>query len=54
MMLYDGKSVYSTKGLSSALGYAKKEDETAVVNKIEKIYKKLGLDDGKEVKSGNG
>ena len=51
MMLYDGKWVYSTKGLSSALGYAKKEDETAVVNKIEKIYKKLGLDDGKEVKS---
>lgn len=51
MMLYDGKWVYSTKGLSSALGYAKKEDEIAVVNKIEKIYKKLGLDDGKEVKS---
>ena len=51
MMLYDGKWVYSTKGLSSALGYAKKEDETAVVNKIEKIYKKLGLDNGKEVKS---
>lgn len=51
MMLYDGKWVYSTKGLSSALGYAKKEDETAVVNKIEKIYKKIGLDDGKEVKS---
>lgn len=51
MMLYDGKWVYSMKGLSSALGYAKKEDETAVVNKIEKIYKKLGLDDEKEVKS---
>ena len=53
MMLYDGKWVYSTKGLSSALGYAKKEDETAVVNKIEKIYKKLDLDDnegGKEEK----
>lgn len=51
MMLYDGKWRYSLKGLASALGYAKKEDETAVVNKIEKIYKKLGLDDGKEVKS---
>lgn len=51
MMLYDGKWVYSMKGLSSALGYAKKEDETSVVNKIEKIYKKLGLNDGKEVKS---
>ena len=46
MMLYDGKWVYSTKGLASALGYAKKEDETEVINKIEKIYKKLGL--GKE------
>ena len=43
--------VYNRDGLASALGYAKKEDETAVVNKIEKIYKKLGLDDGKEVKS---
>lgn len=49
MMLHDGKWVYSTKGLSSALGYARKENETAVVNKIEKIYKNLGLDqDGKE------
>lgn len=53
MMLYDGKWVYSMKGLSSALGYAKKENETTVVNKIEKIYKKLGLDtnDGKEGES---
>ena len=52
MMLHEGKWVYSTKGLSSALGYAKKEDETEVVNKIEKIYKKLSLDgaDGKEEK----
>ena len=53
MMLYDGKWVYSTKGLSSALGYAKKENETTVVNKIKKIYKKLDLDDnegGKEEK----
>lgn len=49
MGLYDGKWRYSAKGLASALGYAKKEKETAVVSKIEKIYKKLGLDsDGKE------
>lgn len=41
--------VYNKGGLSSALGYAKKENETAVVNKIEKIYKKLELDSsGKE------
>ena len=44
--------VYNRDGLISALGYAKKEDETTVVNKIEKIYKKLNLDDteGKEEK----
>lgn len=45
--------VYSRDGLASALGYAKKENETTVVNKIEKIYKKLDLDDnegGKEEK----
>lgn len=53
MMLYDGKWVYSRQGLASALGYAKKENETSVVNKVEKIYKKLGLDtnDGEEGKS---
>ena len=39
--------VYNRDGLASALGYAKKENETAVVNKIEKIYKSLDLD-GKE------
>ena len=44
MMLHDGKWVYAVKGLSSALGYAKKENETEVINKVEKIYKKLGLD----------
>lgn len=38
--------VYNKGGLSSALGYAKKENETAVINKVEKIYEKLGL--GKE------
>ena len=44
MMLHSGKWVYAVKGLSSALGYAKKENETEVINKVEKIYKKLGLD----------
>lgn len=50
MALHEGKWVYSTKGLASALGYAKKENETTVVSKIEKIYKDLGLDEkeGKE------
>lgn len=50
MMLHDGEWVYSLKGLASALSYAKKENETSVIKKIEKIRKKLGLDDaeGKE------
>lgn len=48
MMLHDGKWVYAVKGLSSALGYAKKEDETEVINKVEKIYKKLGLDSNRK------
>lgn len=38
--------VYNRDGLASALGYAKKENETEVINKVEAIYKKLGL--GKE------
>ena len=54
VMMFEGDTlVYNRGGLSAALGYAKKEDETTVVNKIEKIYKKLDLDDnegGKEEK----
>lgn len=53
VMAFDGDTlVYYRKALSSALSYAKQEDETAVVNKVEKIYKKLDLDDtdGKEEK----
>ncbi len=44
--------IYNRNALSTALGYAKKENETSVVNKVEKIYKKLELDEeGKEDKS---
>ena len=50
MGLYDGKWRYSTKALSSALTYAKQNDEAEVVNKIKAIYKKLGLDDDSERK----
>ena len=50
MGLYDGKWRYSTNALSSALAYAKQNDETEVVNKIEAIYKKLDLDDDSERK----
>lgn len=42
--------VYNRKALAFAMAYAKQNDEQAVVNKVEKIYKKLDLDDtdGKE------
>lgn len=53
IMAFDGDIlVYYRWALSAALTYAKQNDETAVVNKIEKIYKKLDLDDtdGKEEK----
>ena len=50
MGLYDGKWRYSAKALSSALAYAKQNDEAEVVNKIKAIYKKLGLDDDSERK----
>ena len=50
MGLYDGKWRYSTKALSSALAYAKQNDEAEVVNKIKAIYKKLDLDNDSERK----
>lgn len=46
VMQFKGNTlVYNRGGLSSALGYAKAENETDVINKVESIYKKLGLDD---------
>lgn len=50
MGLYDGEWRYSTKALASALAYAKQNDETEVVNKVEAIYEKLDLDDDSERK----
>ncbi len=51
VMCFEGdKLVYNEGGLSSALGYAKKENETSVITKVEKIRKKLGLDDNTEGK----
>ena len=46
--------VYNRYGLSSALAYAQKENESSVVSKVEAIYKKLGLgkeDDAKMAKT---
>lgn len=44
--------VYNRYGLASALAYAKQQGEDAVVDKVEKVYKKLDLDndEGKEEK----
>lgn len=50
MCFEGGKLVYNEGGLSSALGYAKKENESSVITKVEKIRKKLGLDDNTEGK----
>ena len=51
IMQLDGDTfVYNRNALSSALAYAKQNDETEVVNKIKAIYKKLDLDDDSERK----
>lgn len=51
VMCFEGdKLVYNEGGLSSALGYAKKENESSVITKVEKIRKKLGLDNNTEGK----
>ena len=51
MCLHEGKWVYSRKGLASALGYAKQHDDNDIVNKVEAIYKKLGLDSERKEES---
>lgn len=50
MVLEGDTFVYNRYAISSAMAYAKQNGEDAVVNKVEKIYKKLGLTDseGKE------
>lgn len=52
MELKDDTFVYNRYGLASALAYARGENDEEVVKKVEKIYKKLDLDDsdGKEEK----
>ena len=51
VMCFEGnKLVYNRYGLSSALAYAKQENEESVINKIEAIYKKLDIDDDSERK----
>ena len=50
MQLEGDKFIYNRNALSSALAYAKQNDETEVVNKIKAIYKKLDLNDDSERK----
>ena len=51
VMMLDGDTfIYNRNALSTALAYAKQNDETEVVNKIKAIYKKLDLDDDSERK----
>lgn len=51
VMCFEGdKLVYNRYGLSSALAYAKQENEKSVINKVEAIYEKLDLDDDSEGK----
>ena len=51
VMCFEGDTlVYNRYALAAGLSYAKQEEETEVINKIERIYKKLEMDDseGKE------
>lgn len=51
VMCFEGDTlVYNRYGLSSALAYAKQENETTVINKVKAIYKKLDIDDDSERK----
>lgn len=50
MEIVGGKLVYNKGGLSSALGYAKAENESGVVSKVNEIYNKLGLNEEESVK----
>lgn len=46
MCLEGEKAVYNRGGLASARAYAEKNGENAILEKLEKIYKHLELDDG--------
>ena len=44
MQLKDNTAVYNREALSTALGYAKQNDETEIIGKIMTIYKDLDID----------
>jgi len=47
MQIKGGELVYNLNALASALGYAKKENESSVVKKVESIRKKMRIDEDK-------
>ena len=53
IMLIEGDTaVYARYGLASALGYAKKENNTSVVNKVEKLYETINIQEKEEKMDG--
>lgn len=49
IMLIEGSvAVYARYGLSSALGYAKAENNTSVIDKVEKLYETLKINEKEE------
>lgn len=48
MQIKNNTLVYNLNALSSALGYAKKENESEVIKKVESIRKKMGIDEDKK------
>lgn len=50
MQLKGGKFVYNRNALANAKARATQQNESEVLNKLEDIYKKLKLDDGKDEK----
>ena len=48
MEIKDGKAVYNRYALASALAYAQKNNETAVISKVKSLYKKLDIDNEDE------
>lgn len=50
MQLIDDTFYYNRGALSSALAYAKQHNDTDVINKVEKLYKKFKLNNDKEEK----
>ena len=51
MQIKDGKAVYNRYGISSALGYAKGEDNQEIVKKAEALLEKLEIKEGEKMEN---